>query len=293
MSVVSFQEMLADASKRHYAVPMFDVSNGTMMRAAVAVAQEENSPVILAAIPKDIEGASLGYWFHSALYAAQQVKVPVCIHLDHAAAPELCKACIDAGFQSVMIDASAKPFDENAALTRQVVELARARGVGVEAELGHVASGITGSPDGCAEDGTSCDTETIFTEPASVERFVGLTGVDALAVSIGTTHGVYISAPELQIGLLKELRKATDVPLVLHGGSGTPADQLSAAIENGIAKINIYSELTAAWNTAMKNFLNSRKEMTCWFALACQEPERAMREAMREKIRQFRSAGKA
>ncbi len=293
MSVVSFQEMLADASKRHYAVPMFDVSNGTMMRAAVEVAQEENSPVMLAAIPKDIEGNSLGYWINAALYAAKNVKVPVCIHLDHSATPELCKACIDAGFQSVMLDASARPFEENAALSAQVVKMAHAKGVGVEAELGHVAAGITGAPDGCSEDGTSHDTDTVFTDPASVVRFVEETGVDALAVSIGTTHGVYVSAPKLNIPLLKELRNASDIPFVLHGGSGTPYDQLADAIENGIAKINIYSELTSAWNTAMKNFLNSREQMTCWFALSCQEPDRAMREAMREKIRMFKSAGKA
>lgn len=293
MSIISFQEMLADASRRHYAVPMFDVSNATMMRAAVEAAEELRSPVILAAIPPDIEGDSLGYWTNSALYAAGRVSVPVCLHLDHAADIATCRACADAGFQSVMIDASARPFSENAALSAEVVRMVHGRGIGVEAELGHVASGITGAADGGSENGMLKDTETIFTDPDSVVRFIEQTEVDALAVSIGTTHGVYISAPRLNIPLLKELHAASPVPLVLHGGSGTPADQLAEAIANGIAKINIYSELTAAWNTAMRDFLNQREQMTCWFSVACRNSDAAMRRVMRDKILMFRSNGKA
>ncbi len=194
------------------------------MRAAVETAQEMGSPVILAFIPPDIaDDASLGYWYNSAIYAAKQVRVPVCLHLDHAADVALCKKCIDTGYQSVMIDASAKSFAENAGLAGEVVKLAHEAGICVEAELGHVASGITGAAD---------------------------------------------------------------------GGSGTPADQLAEAIKHGIAKINIYSELTAAWNTAMRDFLNQRKEMTCWFSVVCAEPDKAMREAMREKFRMFNTAGK-
>ncbi len=285
--------MLADASRRRYAVPMFDVSNTTMMRAAVEVAEELRSPVILAAIPPDIEGGSLGYWINSALYAAGRVSIPVCLHLDHATDIATCRACADARFQSVMIDASAKPFSENAALSAEVVRMVHDRGIGVEAELGHVASGITGAADGGSESGMLKDTETIFTDPASVVRFIEQTNVDALAISIGTTHGVYISAPQLNIPLLKELHAASPVPLVLHGGSGTPADQLTKAIANGIAKINIYSELTAAWNTAMRDFLNQRKQMTCWFSVACRNSDAAMRRVMRDKILMFRSNGKA
>ncbi len=293
MSIISFSEMLSDAMHRRYAVPMFDVSNVTMMRAAVEVAEEEKSPVILASIPPDIEGDALGYWYNGAGYAAAQVSVPVCLHLDHAADVETCRKCIDIGYQSVMLDASAKPFAENVALTAEVKRLASARGVELEAELGHVASGITGAEDGGSESGILKDAETIFTDPDSVVKFIEATGVNALAVSIGTTHGVYISAPSLNIPLLDILKQAAgDVPLVLHGGSGTPSDQLAVAIEHGIAKINIYSELTAAWNTAMRDFLNRRGQMTCWFSVACREPDAAMREIMRQKIRMFKSNGK-
>ena len=294
MSIVSFNEMLADASKRHYAVPMFDVSNTTMMRAAVETAEEAGSPIILASIPFDIvDDATLGYWYNSAAYAAKQVKVPVCLHLDHAVDVETCRKCIDLNYQSVMIDASAKDFAENVSLTSQVTKLAHAKGIAVEAELGHVASGITGAADGGSENGIRKDFNTTFTAPESVTKFIEMTHVDALAVSIGTTHGVYISAPKLDIPLLRTLKAAAgDVPLVLHGGSGTPEDQLAQAIENGIAKVNIYSELTAAWNTAMRDFLNKREMMTCWFVVACKEPDAAMRKVMRDKMRMFKSEGK-
>ena len=166
------------------------------------------------------------------------------------------------------------------------------RGIGVEAELGHVASGITGAADGGSENGTLKDANTVLTEPDSVVRFIEETQVDALAVSIGTTHGVYISAPKLDIPRLKKLRQATEVPLVLHGGSGTPADQLKESIAEGIAKVNIYSELTAAWNTAMRGELDHAPHMAAWPAVLRQKPDAAMREVIRKKIRFFGSAGK-
>ena len=256
MSIVSFKEMLADARRNRYAVPMFDLSNTTMIRAAAESAEELGSPVIFAAIWPDLDGSLLGYWANAARYAATQVKVPVALHLDHATTIEQCRKCADAGFQSVMIDASAEPFEKNVAVTAAVAGEMHRRGLDVEAELGH-------------------------------------TGVDALAVSIGTAHGVYESAPNLDIARLAEIDKVSPVPLVLHGGSGTPEDQLRAAIANGIAKINIYSELTAAWNREMFEFLRNRREMTCWFSVSCRRPEEAMREAMRAKMRLFGSAGRA
>lgn len=292
MAIVSFKEMLEDATARKYAVPMFDISNTTMMKAAVEVAEEMGSPVILASIPPDIEGNLLDYWVNGAKFAAQQVKVPVCLHLDHSPTVELCARCADAGYNSVMLDASAEDFATNSSLCKQVVDMVKSRGIHVEAELGHVASGITGAANGMAENGRSADSETVFTDPESVVRFIEETKVDALAISIGTTHGVYVSAPELNIPLLKEIKKVCDVPLVLHGGSGTPEDQLKEAIANGIAKINIYSELTAAFNTELKKFLMNREQMTCWFSVLTQEPDRAMREAMREKMVMFNSINK-
>ncbi len=292
MSIVSFREMLADARRNRYAVPMFDLSNTTMIRAAAESAEELGSPVIFAAIWPDLDGSLLGYWANAARYAATQVKVPVALHLDHATTIEQCRKCADAGFQSVMIDASAEPFEKNVAVTAAVVGEMHRRGLDVEAELGHVAVGVVGSG-AESETGAAGDHTPVFTDPASVVEFTGRTGVDALAVSIGTAHGVYESAPNLDIARLAEIDKVSPVPLVLHGGSGTPEDQLRAAIANGIAKINIYSELTAAWNREMFEFLRNRREMTCWFSVSCRRPEEAMREAMRAKMRLFGSAGRA
>lgn len=294
MPMISMKELLSDARSRRYAVPMFDVSDTAMIRAAVETAEELRAPVMLAAIPPDIAGDSLGYWANSALYAARRAGVPVAVHLDHAATEEECVRAAEAGFNSVMIDASSRPFDENAAISRRVVERMRPLGVEVEAELGHVASGVTGAADCGRRDGVAADGENVFTDPGAVVRFVEETGVAALAVSIGTIHGVYVSAPKLEIGLLKRINAVSPVPLVLHGGSGTPADQLARAVENGIAKINIYSELTAAWDTAMRDFLNARGDhMTCWFSVSHAAPDRAMRETMRAKFRAFNAAGKA
>ena len=276
MSIVSFREMLADARRNRYAVPMFDLSNTTMIRAAAESAEELGSPVIFAAIWPDLDGSLLGYWANAARYAATQVKVPVALHLDHATTIEQCRKCADAGFQSVMIDASAEPFEKNVAVTAAVAGEMHRRGLDVEAELGHVAVGVVGSG-AESETGAAGDHTPVFTDPASV----------------GTAHGVYESAPNLDIARLAEIDKVSPVPLVLHGGSGTPEDQLRAAIANGIAKINIYSELTAAWNREMFEFLRNRREMTCWFSVSCRRPEEAMREAMRAKMRLFGSAGRA
>ena len=271
---------------------MFDLSNTTMIRAAAESAEELGSPVIFAAIWPDLDGSLLGYWANAARYAATQVKVPVALHLDHATTIEQCRKCADAGFQSVMIDASAEPFEKNVAVTAAVAGEMHRRGLDVEAELGHVAVGVVGSG-AESETGAAGAHTPVFTDPASVVEFTGRTGVDALAVSIGTAHGVYESAPNLDIARLAEIDKVSPVPLVLHGGSGTPEDQLRAAIANGIAKINIYSELTAAWNREMFEFLRNRREMTCWFSVSCRRPEEAMREAMRAKMRLFGSAGRA
>lgn len=181
MSIVSFKEMLADARRNRYAVPMFDLSNTTMIRAAAETAEELGSPVIFAAIWPDLDGSLLGYWANAARYAAAQVKVPVALHLDHATTIEQCRKCADAGFQSVMIDASAEPFETNVAVTAAVVGEMHPRGLDVEAELGHVAVGVVGSG-AESETGASGDHTPIFTDPDSVVEFTSHTGVDRKSV---------------------------------------------------------------------------------------------------------------
>ena len=277
------KEMLQDASNQKYAVGMFDVSDLEMIRAVAEEAESLRSPVILGALGPDVEGDRLEYWFALAKLAAEKTAVPVCIHLDHANTLEQVKRAADIGFTSVMLDASASPFEENIRRSREVVDSVKARGISVEAELGHVGNGWVGSK----ESNESCP--DMLTEPEKVAEFVEKTGVDALAVSIGTAHGVYIKAPKLDINRLDRIVEASGIPLVLHGGSGTPADQLTTAISHGICKINIYSELLTAWNQAMFEELRQLPHMAAWPSRLRTKPDAAMREVIRQKIRLFGS----
>lgn len=287
MPLVNFKEMLSDAARRHYAVGMFDVSDLEMIRAVVEEADALRSPVILGALAPDLEGTRLEYWFALTRLAAEKASVPVCIHLDHANTLDEVMRAANIGFSSVMLDASSSEFEENIRRSREVVEAVGKSGITVEAELGHVGNGWVGSGEG-SETGPD-----MLTEPEKVAEFVEKTCVDALAVSIGTSHGVYIKAPELDIARLDKIREACDVPLVLHGGSGTPEDQMSRAIEHGICKVNIYSEMLTAWNTAMLRELEKLPHMAAWPAVLRKNPDAAMREVIRQKIRFFGSAGKA
>ena len=286
MSLVNLREMLARASAEHYAVGMFDVSDLEMARAVVQEAEKLRAPVILGALGPDLEGDRLEYWFAVAELAARRSSTPVCIHLDHANTLDEVKRAVKVGFTSVMLDASASPFDENVRRSREVVDALKGRDITVEAELGHVGNGWVGSGEG-SESGPD-----MLTEPEKVAEFVERTGVDALAVSIGTAHGVYVKAPKLDIDRLEKITQVSDIPLVLHGGSGTPEDQLAAAIAHGICKVNIYSELLAAWNGAMLEELKATPHLAIWPGVLRKKPDAAMREVIRRKIRFFGSAGR-
>ena len=285
MALVNFKEMLQDASNGKYAVGMFDVSDLEMIRAVVEEAEALRSPVILGALGPDLEGVRLDYWFAMAKLAAEKAAVPVCIHLDHANTLEQVQRAVKAGFSSVMLDASASPFEENIRRSGEVTGAVSKLGISVEAELGHVGNCWVGSGEG-SESGPD-----MLTEPDKVAEFVERTGVDALAVSIGTAHGVYVKAPKLDIERLDMIKAVSDIPLVLHGGSGTPEDQMSCAIAHGICKVNIYSELLTAWNTAMLEELKKLPHMAAWPAVLRKVPDAAMREVIRQKIKFFGSAG--
>lgn len=208
-----------------------------MVRAILETAESQRSPVILMGLPPDLTGNGLVYLAGLVRAVADHHPVPVALHLDHTDDLEWVRRAIDLGFTSVMVDGSSLPFEENVALTRAAVELAHPHGVSVEGELGHVG-GMDLEAQGCAE--------SVLTEPGEVRRFVQETGVDALAVSIGTAHGVYRSLPNLAIDRLAELEAASPVPLVLHGGSGTPEPQLQAAVRHGICKVNYYADCRIA-----------------------------------------------
>lgn len=225
--------------------------------------------------------------------AAKQYTVPVCIHLDHATNLDDIKEAIDAGFTSVMYDGSTLPFEQNAANTTEVVDYAHSHGVSVEAELGHVGDGIAGDNDGIGEDGTKVDRpEDSLTEPADVERSIEITNVDALAVAVGTVHGVYRGTLKLHFERLEEINKVSKKPLVLHGGSGTPDELMQKAISLGICKINIYSEVLNGLNTGLKDKLGSIENMSMWPIFVYEDANKRMREVIRHKLRTYGSAGK-
>ncbi len=287
--LVTMKEMLADAKKNHYAIPAFDVSNYEMMKAVLETCEEEKSPALLMGLGVDLGGRNLNLLASMIKGASDFFSIPVCFHLDHATDFEFIKSAIDAGFSSVMYDGSVLPFEENAEKTAEVVRYAHSKGITVEAELGHVGNANVGS---ISETGTDTDPGESLTVPAEVEKFIEITDVDALAVAIGTSHGVYQKTPELRIDRLDEITAVCDRPLVLHGGSGTPDDQMKNAIHHGITKINIYSDVLFALNQGLKNSLNSLTNPSQWPFLVYEDALKMMKAVVREKLISFGSAGR-
>ncbi len=241
--LVSLNEVLTDARKGCYAVPGFDCSENVMVRTILETAEELNSPVILMCLEMQLEGNGWAYLPGLIRLVSDHHKIPIVLHLDHAEKLDQIKQAVDCGFCSVMIDGSRLAFEENVKLTRAAAEIAHPKGIDLEGELGHV-----GGMD--LEDTQHRD--SALTEPDEVTRFVEQTGVDALAVSIGTAHGVYKSLPQLNIERLKELNTVSGVPLVMHGGSGTPDEQVREAVSNGICKLNIFADSRIAMFKGLK-----------------------------------------
>ena len=248
------KEVLADARANQYAVPGFDCVEDVMVRAILETAEAQRAPVFLMCLTEDLEGEDRqgnGWVYLPGLIkaVADHHQVPIVLHLDHADRVESVKRAVEFGFTSVMIDGSKLAFEENVRLTKAAVQIAHPRGVSVEAELGHVG--------GMNREATQC-AENVLTEPDEVASFVEQTGVDSLAVSIGTSHGVYESLPTLNIERLGELHEASPVPLVLHGGSGTPDDQIQEAVRRGICKLNIYADSRQAMGRGLRKAFQSQ-----------------------------------
>lgn len=286
----SMKEMLADARNRKYAIPAFDVSNYEMMKAVLEVCEEERSPALLMGLEVDLGGKGLNLIPAMVKSAAEFFNVPVCFHLDHAGDLAFIKKAVEAGFSSVMYDGSKLPFSQNLERTKEVVAFVHANGLTVEAELGHVGDAMVGNEN--ATTSGDDDPEDTLTDVDEARRFVEESNVDALAVAIGTSHGVYKKTPSLRIDRLQKISNVCKVPFVLHGGSGTPIDQLQEAIANGICKINIYSDVVSAMNKGLKNKLNTMGNPATWPAFTFEESRVGMKEAIREKIRAFGSNGR-
>ena len=234
-------ELLKDAREKHYAIPGFNCIADVMIRGILDRVEKLRSPVFLMLFPADID-ENTWWYFSSMVHAiADHYTIPIVLHLDHATNHDDIRIALDHGFTSVMYDGSSLPFDENVEMARKTVELAKPYGASVEAELGRVG--------GYGMETAGNAVSNILTQPDEIVKYVERTGVDSLAVSIGNAHGIYPQLPQLDIPLLKELNAASKVPLVLHGGSGTPDDQVRAAIETGICKFNVYTDnRVAMWN---------------------------------------------
>ena len=282
--LVSGKTILDVAHENFFAVPAFNVSDHSMMNGLFEICEELGAPWILAIHPDELNHIG-DHFLASALQRARSSSVPVAIHWDHGADYRQAIRAISLGFTSVMIDKSMSPFEENVAEVKKVVEAAHAVGVSVEGELGTI-----GKTDDEAEDGAA---DIIYTKPEEAVEFIAQTGVDFLAIAIGTCHGIYPAhmKPELKLDLLKEIKAATGAPLVLHGGSNNPDAEIGTAAETGVNKINISSDIKVAYQAKYRDMLADGK---------LREPnsiQPAAQEAMKvvaaQKIELFGADGKA
>lgn len=283
--LVNMKRILEVAKEHNFAVPAFNTSSNMILTGVMKEAIAQNSPVIIAIHPDELSFVQDSF-VKAVIDEANHAPVPVCIHLDHGGSYEDCVKAISLGFTSVMIDASLLPFAENIAICRKVCETAHAAAdyVSVEGELGTIGN----------TDSIETGNNVIrYTEPKDAEIFVRETGIDALAVAIGTSHGLYPAGflPKLRIDILDEIRKVVDVPLVLHGGSSNPDSEIEAAVEHGISKVNISSDIKAPFYKKCREVLEdqSLREPNAIYP-PCIE---ALREVAAQKIRLFHSDGKA
>ena len=243
MALVSTKQLLLDAQKGGYAVGAFNVENMEMVQAVVAAAEELRSPVILQTTPSTLKYADPELYYANAAAAAQKASVPVAIHLDHGSSFALAMKALRAGYTSIMIDGSHEVLEDNIAISRSVADACHAAGVPVEAELGKV---------GGKEDDLDGGDGDPYTDPSDAKRFVAETGVDFLAVAIGTAHGVYKGIPKLDVERLSQIRAVVDIPLVLHGTSGVPDETVKECIRRGICKVNYATDLRIAFTEGVK-----------------------------------------
>lgn len=284
MGLLNPCQMLQDARRGGFAIGAFNVHNLETLRAVAEAAREAGAPVIIQATPGTVKFAGADYLVAMAQTAARRVKVPMALHLDHSSDLDTIKICLEAGFTSVMFDGSKLSWEENIALTRQVVAMAREKGVAVEAELGRIG--------GREEELQVAAKEASYTDPDEAAAFVAATGIDSLAIAIGTTHGVYKGEPHLDFERLSAIAARVKIPLVLHGASGVPDEAISECIKRGISKINIATDLKLAMAAALRETLTADPEEN--------DPRRYLtpafnrvKEIVLVKMRLFGSAGRA
>jgi tagatose 1,6-diphosphate aldolase GatY/KbaY len=250
LSLVTSEKMLLTAQKDGYAVGAFNVENMEMVQAVVAAAEELRAPVLIQTTPSTVRYGGLNYYFANVQAAACAASVPIALHLDHGNSYDLAMQALRAGYTSIMFDGSHNAFEDNIAVTKNVVGACKPNAISVEAELGKV-----GGKEDDLEGGTGG-----YTVPEEAKEFVERTGISSLAVAIGTAHGVYAGVPKLDRERLSEIRRLVNIPLVLHGASGLSNEEVRECIKRGICKVNFATELRMAYSNAVKKVLADKPQ---------------------------------
>ncbi len=249
MNLVPMADILNKANKEGYAVGGFNINNMEFLQGIIWAAEEMKSPLILQTSEGALRYIGMDYVIGMVEAAIKNANIPVALHLDHGSSFESIMKCIRSGYSSVMIDGSHYPYEENIELTRKVVEAAHAVGVTVEAELGKL---------GGVEDDLSVDEkDATFTNPDEAEEFVERTGVDALAIAIGTAHGVYAGEPKLDFDRLDVIKKKIKIPVVLHGASGVPEADVKKSVSLGVNKVNVNTDFQQAFNSEIRDIFTN------------------------------------
>ena len=275
--LVNLNDVLYKAQKEHYAVGLFNTTDTDMLEAVISAAEELNSPVIIGTAEILLPYGELKLIAPALIAAAKRAKVPVVVHYDHGLTFERCMEALKLGFSSLMFDGSTKSYEDNIAETQEIVKIAKEFGASVEGEIGHVGSN---------------DNETdgsMYTTKEEAEAYIKATGVDALAIAIGTAHGVYKQKPKLNLERLEEIRATVDTPLVIHGGSGLSDDDFRNSIAKGVAKMNIFTDICLAGERAMKDAL----EQGLGYLQTRNLKVQYMKETVMNKMKLFGSVGKA
>ena len=274
MPLAKVKDLLVHAQEHGYGVPAINVFDYNSIKFAAMAAEEARMPLIIQYFPGFDVHAPLADIRDIAVAFARRASVPIAVHLDHSRSFEIAVSGLGAGFPSVMVDGSALPYEENVSLTAEVARCAHAMGVDVEAELGHVGVGMN------LEDMTDA---ARFTDPDQAVDFVSRTGADSLAIAVGNAHGNYIRTPELDFDRIRKLREVLDIPLVMHGGSDIPDDQLARAVRCGMSKFNIATEYQRAFYNNMKEFFADGSNAGAYFK-ALRAIERPCIDCVKSKI---------
>lgn len=282
--LVNLKEILKIAEEEKNAVGMFNATGFDSLQAVIGAAEELNRPVIIAHAEVHNVYNDISFVGPAMIAAAQNAKVPVCVHLDHGTSTQMIYRALRIGFTSVMIDASALAYEENLRLTKEITEISHAMGVSVEAELGRLVTGESGSTEIA-----NAKSEDFYTDPEEAKAFCEATGIDALAIAFGTAHGFYKSQPKLDFGVVEKCAASTGLPLVMHGGSGVSEEGFRKAIASGIRKINYYSYMSKAGYMAAKEYIESGRSN--YLHDAEYAAMQAMKEDVKKAIKTF-SAGK-